>query len=636
MFGAAGAPVTRLGDFRLDLMSTASAILSMIAPAAPATPQGSSTVDASAFEGLLASMMGGEMTTDGGDAEAAPSIEKTDATDAAMAAAVVPAQTLPPAPQPILLLGDLDLSVETALVETDEAALPVVEAPAVEAPAVETPTAPVVPATPTPATDAGTVDTPVEASPLPVAPPAAQPVHVATTPRPVDKTPTGKTADAEPLVRPAVKASVTDAPEVLPVAPTSTDAKATVETPEVLPPAPVEVRSTAEDRPTVETAERLAVDLTQARLADTAMVEVVRPLTATAEVAPAETSAPATTTAPAPAPTLAKTAAPEVLPPAPAVMEDAAAKPPVQPIVPADVQQAVAAALKPLDASAKGETPELTKYVVPPVPDAERKAEEARPQGETPSLRGLAERAARSTETNAAVDTAAPATYAPTATTPASTSTASAASASPSMAEASAPRPEIAAAAETVVEAADTTSEAPVEAPAPEAAPSAQTAGATREALPPTLSRASVEATAQIAAQILKRLDGRSTRFEMSLTPDELGRIDVKLDIDAEGRLAARLAFDNPAAAADLRGRADELRRQLEQQGFHVADDAFEFTQRDSGSSAFDRGQGSQNQERGQSRAFAAASRLNAEADTAQPPRWQALSLTPTGVDLKV
>ena len=623
-------------------MSTASALLSMIAPAAPATPQGSSTVDASAFEGLLASMMGGEMTTDGSDAEAVPSIEKTDATDAAMAAAVVPAQTLPPAPQPILLIGDLDLNVEAAPAETADAALPVVETPVAEAPAVETPTAPVVaapviaaPVQPAPApvaeVDAGTVETPVEAAPA--AQPAPQPAPVATTPRPVDKASTGKAADAEPQVRPVVTMELADASEALTVARPSTDVP--VETPDVQAPAPVEPRPAAEARPAVETAERQVVDMSQARLADTAMVEVAVPLkadtTVAADVAPTETPAPAA--APAPA----KAAAPEVLPPAPAVMEEVAAKPPVAPAVPAEVEQAVAAALKPLDAPAKGETPEPTKYVAPPVPDAERKTEESRPQGETPSLRGLAERAARSTETNAAVDTAAPATYGPTATTTGSSSAPAAASPSPSMAEASAPRPEMAAAAEVVVDAADTTSDAPVEPPAPEAAPSAQTASATREALPPTLSRASVEATAQIAAQILKRLDGRSTRFEMSLTPDELGRIDVKLDIDAEGRLAARLAFDNPAAAADLRGRADELRRQLEQQGFHVADDAFEFTQRDSGSSAFDRGQGSQNQERGQSRAFAAASRLNAETDTvAQPPRWQALSLTPTGVDLKV
>ncbi|MGZ9098755.1 MAG: flagellar hook-length control protein FliK [Brevundimonas sp.] len=165
------------------------------------------------------------------------------------------------------------------------------------------------------------------------------------------------------------------------------------------------------------------------------------------------------------------------------------------------------------------------------------------------------------------------------------------------------------------------------------AAAQADAPSVSREGALSQLSRVTIEATAQIAAQILRRLEGRSTRFEMALTPDELGRVDVKLDIDAEGRLNARLAFDNPAAATDLRGRADELRRQLEAAGFHLAEDAFEFAERDSGSSAFDRGQDARY---GQSRAFTAAARLNAEIDVAQPPRWLALSLSPSGVDMKV
>lgn len=167
-------------------------------------------------------------------------------------------------------------------------------------------------------------------------------------------------------------------------------------------------------------------------------------------------------------------------------------------------------------------------------------------------------------------------------------------------------------------------------APTPDSA-----SAAAREASTPTplLSRAAVEATAQIAAQILRKLDGRSTRFEMALLPEELGRVDVKLDIDSDGRLAARLAFDNPAAATDLRGRADELRRQLEQAGFHLAEDALEFAERDSGSSAFDRGDDPRH---GSGRAFTAAARLHAEADAAPVARWTSLSLTPAGVDLKV
>lgn len=179
----------------------------------------------------------------------------------------------------------------------------------------------------------------------------------------------------------------------------------------------------------------------------------------------------------------------------------------------------------------------------------------------------------------------------------------------------------------------DAAVEPEAQAPGEAATTQTPTAAATRDVSLSTLSRGAIDATAQIAAQILRKLEGRSTRFEMALHPEDLGRVDVKLDIDSGGRLSARLAFDNPAAATDLRGRADDLRRQLEDAGFHMADDAFEFAERDSGSSAFDRGQDARH---GQNRAFAAASRLNDEIDVAQPPRWMTLKLSPSGVDMKV
>jgi flagellar hook-length control protein FliK len=150
-----------------------------------------------------------------------------------------------------------------------------------------------------------------------------------------------------------------------------------------------------------------------------------------------------------------------------------------------------------------------------------------------------------------------------------------------------------------------------------------------------TLSHAAMEATAQIAAQIIRKLEGRSTRFEMALTPDELGRVDVSMDIDADGQLSARLAFDNPLAAADLRGRVDELRRQLTDAGFTVADDGLSFDQREP--SAGNRGGSDRHADRDPARAFGAASRLSFEADaTLVPARWMSLTLTPERVDMKV
>lgn len=162
-----------------------------------------------------------------------------------------------------------------------------------------------------------------------------------------------------------------------------------------------------------------------------------------------------------------------------------------------------------------------------------------------------------------------------------------------------------------------------------------QSSGPGQTSLLSTLSNAAIQATAQIAAQIVKKLEGRSTRFEMALTPDDLGRVDVSLDIDEDGALRATLAFDNPVAATELRGRADELRRQLMEAGFSLADDALSFAERDPSAGqggAFDRQTDPRN-----ARAFGAASRLTAEADLSlQTPHWISLSLTPAGVDMKV
>ncbi|MET3779468.1 hypothetical protein ABIC32_000098 [Brevundimonas sp. 1080] len=176
---------------------------------------------------------------------------------------------------------------------------------------------------------------------------------------------------------------------------------------------------------------------------------------------------------------------------------------------------------------------------------------------------------------------------------------------------------------------ATTASPAPLDAqPAQQAAVSSHAQGLS------TLSRATVETTAQLAAQMARKLEGRSTRFDMVLTPEDLGRVDVSLEIGKDGQLSARLAFDNPAAAADLKGRADELRRQLQEAGFQVAGDALDFSQRDpsAGGGAFERQQQ-------RNALFAGGSRLAAQADmpiVPAPGAWINHSLTPDRVDLKV
>lgn len=176
--------------------------------------------------------------------------------------------------------------------------------------------------------------------------------------------------------------------------------------------------------------------------------------------------------------------------------------------------------------------------------------------------------------------------------------------------------------------------DAPVQPPTAVQTAAPQESAAARDLGLSHLSRATVETTAQIAAQIIKKLDGRSTRFDMALTPEGLGRVDVSLEIESDGQVTARLAFDTPAAAADLRARADELRRQLMEAGLHLSSDDLEFAERDP-SSGFGGGAFERQPDR---RAFTGAARLAAEADSLVPPpsAWTSLSLTPDRVDLKV
>jgi flagellar hook-length control protein FliK len=86
-----------------------------------------------------------------------------------------------------------------------------------------------------------------------------------------------------------------------------------------------------------------------------------------------------------------------------------------------------------------------------------------------------------------------------------------------------------------------------------------------------TATHGAPETVASLAAQIIKKADGRATRFDVELHPADLGRVNVRLEIGAHGRMTASMSFENPHAAAELRGRADELRNALESAGFDIS-----------------------------------------------------------------
>ena len=80
-------------------------------------------------------------------------------------------------------------------------------------------------------------------------------------------------------------------------------------------------------------------------------------------------------------------------------------------------------------------------------------------------------------------------------------------------------------------------------------------------------------------AEIIKKADAanKTTRFDVALTPEGLGKVDVRIEIGRDGVLTAAMKFDTVHAAQELRGKANELRQALSDAGFNVADNALSF-----------------------------------------------------------
>jgi flagellar hook-length control protein FliK len=167
--------------------------------------------------------------------------------------------------------------------------------------------------------------------------------------------------------------------------------------------------------------------------------------------------------------------------------------------------------------------------------------------------------------------------------------------------------------------------------PAASGAPTAQAAAPAAGAPP--------QAVAYLASALIKQANGgRSTSFNIELHPADLGRVEVKLQIESDGRLAARMSFDNPVAAADFQARSDDLRRSLEQAGFQLSGDSLSFGGQDAqtagggsgGAFAGFGGQGGSG--RSSAPALADLSTTNMAADAAAPQQ----KLRAIGLDVRI
>jgi hypothetical protein len=150
--------------------------------------------------------------------------------------------------------------------------------------------------------------------------------------------------------------------------------------------------------------------------------------------------------------------------------------------------------------------------------------------------------------------------------------------------------------------------------------------------------RGSPETVAKLAADIVRKLDGQSTRFDLELNPHGMGKVDVAIEIDRAGKLTAAMTFDTAQSAADLRGRATELRQALEQAGFSVSDGGLTFDTAGQGAGFGGRDAAQQQQDRAwNGRAF---QRAQSGADDADLSLTSASSLSASrprsGVDIRI
>ncbi|MBX9826603.1 MAG: flagellar hook-length control protein FliK [Xanthobacteraceae bacterium] len=83
-----------------------------------------------------------------------------------------------------------------------------------------------------------------------------------------------------------------------------------------------------------------------------------------------------------------------------------------------------------------------------------------------------------------------------------------------------------------------------------------------------------------VAVEIASQALAGKNRFEIRLDPPELGRIDVKLDIDGDGNATTRLVVERSDTLDLLKRDSSQLERALQQAGLKTSDNALEFSLR--------------------------------------------------------
>jgi chemotaxis protein MotD len=125
---------------------------------------------------------------------------------------------------------------------------------------------------------------------------------------------------------------------------------------------------------------------------------------------------------------------------------------------------------------------------------------------------------------------------------------------------------------------------------APEAAgnsvtqPQVQTHTTTHQVAQPSAQQPTPSNTVPVpglAVEIAAQAKHGNSHFEIRLDPPELGRIDVRLQIDGDGKVTSHLRVERPETLDMLRRDAPALERALQQAGLKTSDSGLQFSLRD-------------------------------------------------------
>ncbi|HEY9452316.1 MAG TPA: flagellar hook-length control protein FliK, partial [Bradyrhizobium sp.] len=113
---------------------------------------------------------------------------------------------------------------------------------------------------------------------------------------------------------------------------------------------------------------------------------------------------------------------------------------------------------------------------------------------------------------------------------------------------------------------------------------SGSTASAPAAQLTATAASGAAVPLSGLAMEIAASANSGKTRFEIRLDPAELGRIDVRIDIDRHGQMTSHLTVERPETLQMLRQDANQLQRALDNAGLSTGNNGLQFSLRDQSS----------------------------------------------------